>query len=336
LVVIAIIAIIATLILGVIIAGKNKARDAERIANLRTIGQALELYRVDTGHYPVALDWVSDCGQAGNNWIPDGINYTWNTQYLPVVPRDPSQNCIKVPAQSYDYWSDGNRYQLTTQLESPATPSTGSGLSFDGFSFVATDGSPLIATLSSSASNPTGDAPIPFTITFTNAVVDFTQSSLAVARGFVSAFVVVSDLVYNFFVTPTDNNVVTVTLSANTVHDATGGGNTAAQYSIQYDSLDPHLALSPAPLPPSQSQPFTVTLNSTIVLTDFSAGSVTVTNGTVSEAQEIAPLDGRNYSFLVTPSAPGTVTISMTADAVHSASGHGNVASNSLNTTYAP
>jgi len=334
-VVIGIIGLLALVILGATFLTRNKARDTKRVSDLRTIGQALELYRVSTGHYPLALNWVSDCGQTGPSWIPDGTNYGWSVLYLPVMPRDPKQDCLKVPAQSYNYWSDGERYQLTTQLESPATPSSGSGLTFDGFSFVASNG-PLIAFFTTSASNPTGDTPIPFTVTFSHAVVDFLQGTLSVTRGFVSSFVAVSDAVYNFFITPTDNNTVTVTLSSNSVHDQSGSGNTAAQYSIAYDSLNPHLALSPAPLPATESQPFVVTLNSTVVLTDFSAGSVSATNAAISQAQQIAPMDGRNFSFLVTPAGPGTVTIIINPDMVHSSSGHGNVASNTISTSYAP
>lgn len=338
LVVITIIAVLATLLMSVIYAGKYKARDVKRISDLRTIGTALELYRLDAGHYPVALNWVSDCGRAGDNWIPDGTDYSWSSKYIAAMPRDPKQDCSKSPAQTYEYWSDGQKYQVTTELESPTPPSTGpdGGLSFDGFSFLPTAGQPIVATLTSSASSPTADAPIPFTITFSRSVVDFTQSALNVVRGFVNNLVAVSDSIYNFFVTPTDNDIVTVSITANSVHDQNGTGNTAAQYSVEYDSLKPHLALSPDPLPNTVTGAFTVSLNSTIALTDLSASSITVTDGVVSNVVEVAPNDGRNYTFLVTPTSPGTVSVDIQTDVVHSSTGHGNVASNTLTTSYAP
>lgn len=336
LVVIAIIGILATIIVIALQSAKVKARDATRITDLRTIGTALELYRTTMGHYPVSLNWVSDCGQAGNNWIPNGTDYSWSLPYISAMPRDPSEDCATSPGQAYEYQSDGQSYKLTTQLESPAPPSPGSGLSFDGFTFSPTTGQPLIATLSSPANNPTSQSPIPFTLAFSNAVVDFTQSSLSVLRGFVSGFSEVSAMVYNFFVTPTDNDVVTVTLSADSVHDQSGAGNVGAQYSINYNSIQPHLALSPDPLPGTVSGAFTVTLNTTIAVTDFSASSVSVQNGAVSNVQEITPADGTNYSFVVTPAAPGAVTVAIPAGVVHSDSGRDNVASNSIATTYAP
>jgi type II secretion system protein G len=337
LVVIAIIGILATIVLTVVEDAKLKARDAKRIADLHTIGQALELFRTSAGHYPVATGWVSDCGHAGDNWIPDGTDYGWSTGYISVMPRDPAQNCTKSPAQTYEYWSDGQSYKVTTQLESPTPPNPpGGALSFDGFSFTPTAGQSLVATLSSPVTNPTSQAPIPFTATFSNAVIDFTQASLSVLRGFVSGFAAASSLVYNFFVTPTDNNIITVTLSAGTVHDQNGSGNTAAQYSINYNALQPHLALSPDPLPAAVSGAFTITLNSTVALSDFSASSVSVQDGTVSNEQAIAPFDGTNYSITIMPASPGTVTVSIPANTVHSASGVGNVGSNVISTTYAP
>ena len=98
----------------------------------------------------------------------------------------------------------------------------------------------------------------------------------------------------------------------------------------------PHLALTPDPLPGTVSGAFSISLNSTVAITDFSASSVSVQNGSVSQVQETAPLDGRNYSFLVTPAAAGAVGVSIPANTVHSAASVGNTASNVLSTTYAP
>ncbi|MEK7109105.1 MAG: Ig-like domain-containing protein [Patescibacteria group bacterium] len=336
LVVIAIISILSTFVLVFLQNSKAKARDVRRLSDLRSIGGTLEIYRIDTGRYPLATAWVSDCGPAGDNWIPDGSDYTWNSRYDFIMPRDPAQNCSKSPAQSYEYWSDGQKYKITTRLESPGSGSPSGGIAFDGFLLSTEPELPVIATLSSPAADPTNQTPIPFSVSFSHAVVDFSAASLDVVNGFISGLYAVGNALYNFFVTPTDNNVITISLSADSVHDQAGTGNTAAQYSILYDSLAPHLALMPDPMPSSVGGPITITLNSTIALSDFSAASVSVQNGTASAAQAIAPLDGRNYSFVVTPLSPGAVTIFIPVQAVHSAAGNGNVSSNILSTTYAP
>jgi len=334
LVVIGIISVLATLMLGVIIVSKYKARDTKRVADLRTIGTTLELYRIDSGHYPVAINWVSDCGPEGKNWIPDGTNYDWSTKYVEHMPRDPAQECVQSPGRAYQYRSDGNTYEVTTQLESPQPPDA--GLSFDGFSFIPVVGQPILVTLSSTVSSPTGQSPIPFTITFSRSVVDFTEAALTVARGFVSSLVAVSNAVFNFFVTPTDNDIITVSINSDTVHDSSGTGNTSAQISIIYDSLKPHLALSPEPLPAVVHGSFEVTLNSTIALVDFTSSKVTVQNGAASNVHQIAPLNGRNWAFTVTPASPGAVQIEILQGEVHSQSGQGNIESNIIQTSYSP
>jgi type II secretory pathway pseudopilin PulG len=341
-VVVAIIGILATIVMLSLGAARQKARDSQRLQNLRTIGQALELYRVSSGHYPVASGWVTDCGQPGaNNWIPDDTDYSWNLTYLPHVPRDPKQNCAVGSPQTYQYWSDGQTYKLTTQLEGgvPANGTSspqGEGLSFDGFSFTPVSGGQIVAVFSSSANNPTAQSPIPFTITFTQAVIDFSQSSLGVVRGVISGISQISQWAWSFFVTPTDNDVITVSISPGAVHSQSGGSNTAAQYSITYNSLSPHLALSPDPLPAQVGGSFQVSLNSTVAMTDFSAASVSAGNATISNVVEESPMDGTNYTFMVVPVAPGPVSISVPANRVHSPAGQPNVASNTLTTTYSP
>ena len=70
----------------------------------------------------------------------------------------------------------------------------------------------------------------------------------------------------------------------------------------------------------------------TVEVVDFSASSVSVSNGTVTGFSE---QNGSNYTFTVTPTAPGGVTVFIPADAAHSAAGNASVASNTLTTTYA-
>ena len=174
--------------------------------------------------------------------------------------------------------------------------------------------------------NPTNESPIPLVITFSRSVVDFSQESLSVLRGVISGFSAVLADLFNVFVTPTDNNTVVVSVTGGAVHDARGIGNTAAQFTITYDSLLPHPALSPDPLPEVVSEPFLVSVNFTVEVVDFLAGSMSVTNGTITNFSE---QNGSNYTFTVTPTAPGP------ADAAHSAAGNASVASNTLTTTYA-
>lgn len=333
LLVITIIAILAAIVLVGLNSARSKARDAERLTDLQTIASALEFYYDDTGHYPIATGQVTECEHAGN-WIPDGTNYNWSSKYIATLPRDPAENCSGSNPQTYAYQSDGVTYQLTTTLENPSPPSTtNQTFVYNGSSFqpVPADSSPVGVSLASSLSNPTNQSPIPIIVTFSRDVVDFTDATLSIAHGVVSGFSEVLASVFDVFITPTDNNTVVVSINGGAVHDQNGIGNAAAQFTITYDSLLPHAALSPDPLPQTVSGSFPVSVNFTVAVVDFSASSISIANGSVSN---FAEQDGSDYTFTVTPATHGTVSVSIPGGIAHSAAGNGNVASNNISTTY--
>jgi prepilin-type N-terminal cleavage/methylation domain-containing protein len=334
---VAIVGLLAGIILAGVSAARSKARDAVRVADMKAIATALEFFYDSKGHYPVAVGGVSECGAASGNWIPDGTNFSWSDPYLSSQPRDPLENCGGSPTHAFTYQSDGTAFQLTTTLEgsSPAGEggSTTQTYAYNGSSFSPyVDTTPISVTLSTPVSNPTDQTPIPLVVSFSRDVVDFTQSLLSVTSGVVSGFSEVFASIYDVFITPTDNNTVVVSITGGTVHDQNGIANTGAQFTITYDSLQPHVALSPDPLPTPVKGAFTVSVNFTVAVVDFTAASVSVTNATVSNVTG----SGTNYSFTVTPTSPGAVQVSIPANATHSAAGNGNVVSNIISTTYAP
>ncbi len=333
LVVIGIIGILASIILVSLSGARAKARDAQRLADVRQFSDVLELFVTDSGHYPVSAT-TTECAHAGN-WIPDGTNYNWSNKYIPSQPRDPAEDCVNNPTQAYSYQSDGSSYNISIQLEGATDPTTGGNeqLTFNGSSFQMSQVH-FIVSLTTSAPNPTNQ-PIPITAPFSLPAADFTSTSVSGSNiAFISNFLQVVQNVFTFLVTPQSNGSVTVQLLNNVVHDFAGQGNTSAQLTVTYDTQDPHLALSPDPLPANVSGPFSVDLNSTIALLSFTASAVSVTDGTVSNVQEVAPLNGENYSFTVTPQASGQVTVGIPADVVYSAVDNGNIESNTLTTTY--
>ena len=161
--------------------------------------------------------------------------------------------------------------------------------------------------------------------------MDFGQASISVLNGMVSGFSATLASLFNISVTPTDNNTVVVSVAGGVAHDSNGIGNSAAQFTIVYDSLLPHVALSPDPLPGTVSGPFSVSANFTVAVVDFSAAKVSVGNGTVTGFSQ---QNGSNYTFTVTPAAQGTVTVEVPDGVVHSAANNANVASNTLTTSY--
>lgn len=136
LVVIAIIGILASVVLASLNLARVKARDAQRIAAIRQIQNALQLYYTDNGTYP---------GSSGNGslsaldvLIPD---------YISEIPNDP-QNSGATPtwswanANTYYYWGTGNvgacgpfGYTLWYRMENNSNGNAESCINLDSNSF---------------------------------------------------------------------------------------------------------------------------------------------------------------------------------------------------------
>ena len=99
--VIAIIGILASVILTSLSSARSKARDTKRVAQLREVQKALEMYYTDNGVYPVR-DSQGGCSAA-----------VWNTPLAPLVsggyisgiPRDPIDSQVDSNL-CYNYMSD--------------------------------------------------------------------------------------------------------------------------------------------------------------------------------------------------------------------------------------
>src|SRR3989338_8110432 len=66
LVVIAIIGMLSSVVLASLNGARNKGKDARRIADLKQIQTALELYYSDKNTYPISSGWRSECAAWGN------------------------------------------------------------------------------------------------------------------------------------------------------------------------------------------------------------------------------------------------------------------------------
>src|SRR3989344_4499705 len=99
LVVVAIIGLLSSVILASLNGARVKGRDARRLADIKQIQVALELYYDDNGNkYPAT---------AGGNYLA-GVSSLAPT-YIPVLPRDP--NIPVGTGNDYRYWSTGSANQ---------------------------------------------------------------------------------------------------------------------------------------------------------------------------------------------------------------------------------
>ncbi len=119
-VVLVIIAIVAVMVVPNVIGRPDEARVTVATADIRTIGGALEIYRLDNRSYPTTaqgLEALVDKPLAPptpSNWSEGG--------YLPALPTDPWDN-------AYIYRADRTGYELTS-LGADGKPG-GSGVDAD-------------------------------------------------------------------------------------------------------------------------------------------------------------------------------------------------------------
>jgi len=137
LVVVSIIGLLASIVVVALGGSRSEARDAKRIADLKQIRNALELYFNKYGYYPPSYCGVGSDGyncngyrysMAGGNWIP-------GLEEFITIPVDPINNASQpwektVNNYSYAYGNvgkrppgypsfpnAGNTYDLTARLE---------------------------------------------------------------------------------------------------------------------------------------------------------------------------------------------------------------------------
>ncbi|MDE2751739.1 MAG: Ig-like domain-containing protein, partial [Gemmatimonadota bacterium] len=182
-----------------------------------------------------------------------------------------------------------------------------------------------------SLSGPTytlGNHPYEVTITFSTPVTGFEQADVTVGNASVSAFSG-SGASYSITITPSASGAVTVDVAANVATDTAGNGNSAAtRYSATAD-LDPPSVQITGPSG-TQTGAFTVSIGFSEAVGvhghPFEQGDVTVGNGSVTGFSGSAA----SYSITVTPSATGTVTVSVAAGVARDAGGNANTASSLL------
>ena len=121
-VVISIIGLLASIVLVALSSARTKARDAKRLADIRQIQNALELYFNDNNRYPSGF-----CDSAFNSAFP-----TWNTPcwailltpYIATMPADPINSFYAgsgVGGYEYSYIPTSKPNGCSTQISTGST-----------------------------------------------------------------------------------------------------------------------------------------------------------------------------------------------------------------------
>ncbi len=108
LVVIAIIGLLGSIVMSSLSLARRKARDTQRVANLRVLRDALTAYHIDNGSYPSSSGWQGTA--CGANYVT-GLT----PNYIRVLPKDPTcgaSNCVGGSSKDFLYNSNGTDYKL--------------------------------------------------------------------------------------------------------------------------------------------------------------------------------------------------------------------------------
>ena len=108
LVVIAIIGMLASIILASLNSARIKSRDARRLADLKQVQTALELYYSDNNTYPTTA--------SGGTTVTSALGTTLAPSYIQTVPKDPSRTDNSTTGYLYCS-TDGQSYAFLTDQE---------------------------------------------------------------------------------------------------------------------------------------------------------------------------------------------------------------------------
>lgn len=139
LVVIAIIGVLTSVVLASLNSARAGARDAQRIAEIRQLQTALELYYDANGHYPRTSP-TGSCGAStpnaswcnsveslsGSHWVHDRGTAGVLSPFMSSEPIDPIQgsspNWTPLNGGTVFYWSPGREYMIIFGLENYPHP----------------------------------------------------------------------------------------------------------------------------------------------------------------------------------------------------------------------
>ncbi len=194
--------------------------------------------------------------------------------------------------------------------------------------------SSLIATIASSAPDPTHSRAIPLTFAFSTAVGDFTAGDIAVTNGTLSGFAG-SGSTYTATLTPTNPGTVRVEVASGAANSG-GFACNSAVFTRVYDSAGPGVTINQAggQADPAISSPLVFTVMFSSPVSGFSGADLSFAGSTASGPFS-AVVSGSGTTWTVNVSgmtSGGTVVASIPADAAL-ANGHPSAVSTSTDNT---
>ncbi|MCZ4296487.1 Ig-like domain-containing protein [Henriciella marina] len=279
-----------------------------------------------------------------NSEVTDADTLTWDFQFSRISPLfaiEPSAftltgttATLSVERYSIGFYVTASGGDLA-DLNGPVTIALSAG-SVDEFGNALTSGEPTGAnensytlkqaptdtegpdvSIASTSTGPVSGA-FPVTFTFTEDVTGFVAEDVTLGNATLANFAPTDAKVYTADVTPSADGAVTIDIAANVATDAAENGNDAApQFTIVADASPPGLSIE---LPGAETTgAFTATFTFTEDVTGFELADILLGN---AAASDFAATSGSVYTARITPSAPGTVSVSVAAAAGKDAAGN--------------
>ncbi|GAB3644161.1 putative Ig domain-containing protein [Spirosoma arcticum] len=245
-----------------------------------------------------------------------------------------SQNGSALPPQSFTATADGTfsagslplpegTYQVYATAQSSGASVSANSATIT-FTVDQTRPSVAISSTAGATGGSTATSPIPFMVTFSEAVTGFVAGDLTVSNGTVSGLSG-SGTTYTFTVTPMANGAVTVDVPTNVAQDAAGNANTAApQFAITYTPTSTIMGFGASPSSVCVGSPvtFTATVANLSGSYSFTVGNgsnaVVGTSSNAAFSQMLSAVGSGPQNFTLTVNASdGQLTTAVTSVTVN-------------------
>jgi hypothetical protein len=214
------------------------------------------------------------------------------------------------PNSTFGPIPDGT-YTLSVAARNTSTGLTDATPATYTFTVDATAPTVVVSSTAGASGGSTGTSPIPFTVTFSENVLNFVNGDVTVTGGTLTSISAASGSVYNLVVTPTaPGSVVTVSIAANVANDEATNGNTASNaYSLTYAPAPTITSFTPTSGLAGTSVTITGTGFIGFITVAFNGTGVMGLTGSSTQINTTVPT-GATTGFITVTTPSGTATSS--------------------------
>ena len=174
--------------------------------------------------------------------------------------------------------------------------------------------------------------PLIFQVEFTESVNGFELDDILVVNGSVSDLINNGDNTYAVTLTPDGNGNITIDINSGIAQDAAGNGNTAAEQAlILFSTEQPTVQILNAPDLVNSTDPYTVVIAFSEVVTGFELEDISLTNGAATDLFDNG--DG-TFSANIAPDGNGDITIGIAEGIALSSMENGNLPADPVTTLF--